>query len=547
MLLAAVGIVAALSADTVAEYGGRTWRLSPGCRIEGNLLVAEVPSEQWGDTQWARTEIDLSPWEGRGFEARVRVCGENLATPTEPWLGFKFMLSWRDRSTGAKRYPGAGAPLGSFDWREVSFRQMGWFRGSDGPGMLHLGVQGSSGKLVFDLDSLSIGDLRSIWPLTNQTHRCEYSPTANTDGLTRDTRHATRGERQSTGDATESRNVEMSPSMSHAASRVSMPAPQSGSPSPLRGVMSPSGRDMTEDDFNTLASWGATLLRYQMVRDWHGVGTNQDLDDYDRWLDGKLDHVESVVLPMAAKHGIKVALDLHVTPGGRDASHEMNMFHDERFADHFVEVWRRIARRFSGHPALYGYDLCNEPQQQTDAPPGLDGWNLQRRAAEAIREIDPATPIIVESNANDSPDAYREMSPFALTNIIYEVHMYAPGDFTHQGIQGMSMDRCRWPDASRGWDRDYLRSVLEPVREFQLRHGARIYVGEFSAVAWAEGADEWLCDATDIFAEYGWDWTYHAFREWRGWSVEHEGPDIDHMAPSADNPRKRTLLEGLRR
>ena len=499
-LAAAAALSAAVAtADTVAEYGGRTWRLSPGCRIEGSRLVAEVPAERWGETQWARTEIDLSRWEGRGFEARVRVRGENLATPTEPWLGFKFMLSWRDRFTGAMRYPGAGAPLGSFDWREVSFRQMGWFRGSDGPGMLHLGVQGSSGKLVFDLDSLDIGDLRPIWPITNQNHRCEYSA-----------------------------------SVDNAAWRR-----------PFRGAMSPSGRDMTEDDFATLASWGATLLRYQMVRDWHGVGTNQDLDDYDRWLDGKLAHVESVVLPLAAKHGIKVVLDLHVTPGGRDASHEMNMFHDERFADHFVEVWRRIARRLSRHPALYGYDLCNEPQQQTAAPPGLDGWNLQRRAAEAIRAIDPETPIIVESNANDSPDAYREMSPFDLTNVVYEVHMYAPGDFTHQGIQGMSMDRCRWPDASRGWDRDYLRSVLSPVREFQLRHGAHIYVGEFSAVAWAKGADEWLRDATAVFAEYGWDWTYHAFREWRGWSVEHEGSDIDHMAPSADNPRKRALLDGF--
>ena len=84
------------------------------------------------------------------------------------------------------------------------------------------------------------------------------------------------------------------------------------------------------------------------------------------------------------------------------------------------------------------------------------------------------------------------------------------------------------------------------MRQFQLRHGAKIYVGEFSAVAWAEGADIWLRDILSVFGEYGWDWTYHAFREWDWWSVEHEGPDPKHMAPATDDtPRKRALLEGL--
>ena len=53
-----------------------------------------------------------------------------------------------------------------------------------------------------------------------------------------------------------------------------------------------------------------------------------------------------------------------VTPGGRDTSHEMAMFHDVHFAEHFLECWRRIARRFRSADGLYGYDLVNEPQQE---------------------------------------------------------------------------------------------------------------------------------------------------------------------------------------
>lgn len=37
---------------------------------------------------------------------------------------------------------------------------------------------------------------------------------------------------------------------------------------------------------------------------------------------------------------------------------------DEKYANHFIETWRRIARRFRGREGLYGYDLINEPSQR---------------------------------------------------------------------------------------------------------------------------------------------------------------------------------------
>ena len=309
--------------------------------------------------------------------------------------------------------------------------------------------------------------------------------------------------------------------------------------------MSPGG-DMTEDDFKTLHEWGAKLLRFQMVRDWHAVNGNQDLDEYDRWLAGRLDHFDTVVLPLAQKYGIIVVLDMHVPPGGRDESLEANMFYDERFADHFVEIWRWIARRFKGREGIYGYDLINEPCQRRPTFAGGDWWSLQRRAAEAIRAEDPVTPILVEANLWDSPEAFRYMSPMTLTNVIYEVHMYAPDDFTHQRVLGTRLWTVSYPNDEKGWNRVYLAEMLKPVRDFQLKHGARIYVGEFSAICWAPGAENFLRDCIDLFEKYGWDWTYHAFREWAGWSVEHEGEDDASLRHSEDNPRKRALLNGFR-
>ena len=138
-----------------------------------------------------------------------------------------------------------------------------------------------------------------------------------------------------------------------------------------------------------------------------------------------------------------------------------------------------------------------------------------------------------------------------MTNIIYQVHMYAPSRFTHQRVNAAHGKDAPLPYPGKGengelWNKDYLRRQLQPVRDFQLRYGARILVGEFSAAVWADGADMWLKDVISIFNEYGWDWTYHAFREARCWSLEYEGTSWDDIHPSADNTRKRVVLDGLR-
>ena len=45
----------------------------------------------------------------------------------------------------------------------------------------------------------------------------------------------------------------------------------------------------------------------------------------------------------------------------------------------------------------------------------------------------------------------------------------------------------------------------------------------------------------DIFEENGWDWAYHAFREWDGWSVEH-GPDPNDRSRSKTPTDREQLL-----
>jgi hypothetical protein len=120
-----------------------------------------------------------------------------------------------------------------------------------------------------------------------------------------------------------------------------------------------------------------------------------------------------------------------------------------------------------------------------------------------------------------------------------------PGTFTHQGVHG-GKRQVRYPGEIDGkmWDKAQLEAALKPAIDFQKTYGVHIYIGEFSAIRWApdNSAYRYLRDAIDIFEAHDWDWTYHAFREWDGWSVEH-GPDPKDRRPSPTPTDRQRLLQ----
>lgn len=482
------------SACAASGLSQLAWQTPKGGTREGDVVTVQLAKK---GTSMFSAPVDLSAWEGKILKASIRVRGENVVPSSKRWLGFKFMLHFRDAMTGRDEYPGAPVREGSWDWTVLEIRAD--LRGvRPEKGSLSLGLQDGAGKVSFDLSSLTFEEVKPLFAYDEGNEQCVYSPRLK-----------------------------------------NLP--------PLKGVMLP-GDPCKEDDFRTLKAWGATLARYQMTRGWGKRNTNQDVGEYLAWVDSKVDHLLKDVLPWAEKYGIQIVVDLHVAPGGRDASGDMNMFYDVKFANAFLEAWKRIATRCAGRRNIWGYDLINEPSQDRPAAPDCDYWTLQARAAKIVREIDPVTPIIVESNGWDSPKLFAFMKPFDLKDVIYQAHMYDPGYYTHQGVHAASekeWTRTPYPCPEKKVDKDYLRAALKPVLDFQKRHNAVVYIGEFSAIAWAEGADAYIRDCISVFKEYGWHWTYHAFREWDGWSVEHEATGWRKFRPAADTPRKRALVEGF--
>ena len=307
----------------------------------------------------------------------------------------------------------------------------------------------------------------------------------------------------------------------------------------LRGTMSMSGA-ATRSSINTLGGvWNANLIRWQINS---SPLPPTDMPGYTNWLNQELLDLDNTMNYCHA-NGIKVIIDMHAPPGGSNSTQGTLVFYNQTYNDKLVEVWKTIANRYKNHPALYGYDLINEPVQKTTPLTGCDFKTTQTRIGNAIRVIDPKTTIFIAVDNWDNPDRFTDFTPVPLTNVIYQVHMYLPHKFTHQGV-GNNSETFSYPGTINGsyYDKERLTSLLDPVLAFQKKYSTRIYVGEFSAIRWAPGASTYLGDCIDIFEGYGWMWSYHAYREWAGWSLEFENQKTPEKIATAPTDRYNTVV-----
>ncbi len=208
-----------------------------------------------------------------------------------------------------------------------------------------------------------------------------------------------------------------------------------------------------------------------------------------------------------------------------------------------------IAERYKGDTRIWGYDILNEPREDdyVYVPNGPLDWNgLAERVAKAIREIDPVMPIIVEPANWGSIAGLEVFKPVNVPGVIYSVHFYSPGQFTHQGVNGHK-EGAVYPGEIAGsiWNKEKIRQCFTPVVEFQKKYNVPIYVGEFSAARYAPGAEKYVEDCISVFEENGWDWSYHAYREADVWDSE-RGPDKANKTRLDSAPIRDVLVKYMK-
>jgi len=289
------------------------------------------------------------------------------------------------------------------------------------------------------------------------------------------------------------------------------------------------GTDLHEEDVKHFADvWKGNLLRLQIFE---AARKDRSLEDYDSWLEERLQRIDQV-LAWCEKYGVMAVLDLHSPPGGQAfaagyITARGRLFTQPQAQAKFIEVWKRMTSRYKGRQIIWGFDLVNEPDDSMLAENCLDWNTLADKTARAIRAIDAERTLIIEPNQWGGAQGFTSFEPLDLPGIVYSFHFYQPMQFTHQGIH-QNPAGATYPGliGDKRWDKAALEHAMLPALEFARKYRVHMYVGEFSAIRTAPGdsAAKYLADVIDIFEQHGFDWSYHAYREWQGWSLEHEGP-----------------------
>ncbi len=239
--------------------------------------------------------------------------------------------------------------------------------------------------------------------------------------------------------------------------------------------------------------------------------------NYRHWEDdarpGTIDPAGFALLDRAvdacAAAGLYTVIDLHAAPGGQNHHwHSDNPFHKPlfwqhpHFQDRAVALWEAIAARYAQRPEVAGYNLLNEPADESRT--ALAGF--YRRAVAAIRAVDGRHMVFLDGNRYA-----HEFAGFGepFENAVYAVHQYPPPG---------AADGGPYPGQTGGrhFDADVVAAQFASMTSYMSEHGLPVWVGEFGPV-YGAGAERdaqrrrLLADQIAIYtaAGAGWSlWTY---------------------------------------
>lgn len=308
--------------------------------------------------------------------------------------------------------------------------------------------------------------------------------------------------------------------------------------------------------FDALKAYGATWVRLS----------------YDKWkperrdfLLGTADHYTELsakdlstlrlVLDRAQAAGLQVVIAPLSLPGSRWSQNNGDRFDDRIWQDktfwtQSAAFWRDLAAALKDHPAVAAYNLINEPAPEKLAqldehasPAAMRAWYADQVGSsrdllafyatiiKAVREVDPVTPIMVDSGWYAAADAFTYWpGPLADTRVLYSFHMYEP----YAAMGAPNLKRAKpydypgtVPFAGKDelWDRArvaaYLQSPLAWAKEHDIPAN-RLVGGEFGCVRLLPGCRQYLDDVLTVFEQARLHWAFYGFREdaWDGMDYE---------------------------
>ncbi|WVQ70596.1 hypothetical protein IAR50_000115 [Cryptococcus sp. DSM 104548] len=161
---------------------------------------------------------------------------------------------------------------------------------------------------------------------------------------------------------------------------------------------------LTTNDFDELVEIGFNVIRLPF-----SFRTVQNADG--TWRDDAFTRMDWVVANAKAR-GIYVIIDFHMWPGQEASYSAISENTDDGASQRAAvgEIWKNVSTHYLNEPAIFGFDVINEPT-------GSYGDYLQQDLYNAVRAVD-ANRIIIHESISTDPSTY------GWTNVIYSIHEY---------------------------------------------------------------------------------------------------------------------------
>jgi hypothetical protein len=307
---------------------------------------------------------------------------------------------------------------------------------------------------------------------------------------------------------------------------------------PRRGANS--FNEVPPDDayFRALRAYGATWVRIA----------------YDKWKTHDAAAIRAV-LDRAHAAGLKVVIVPLSLPGARWRQHNNGRFDDRLWSDRTywsqaAAHWRDLAAALKDHPAIAAYNLLNEPAPEFRgglpehaSPETMLAWYAKAKGTprdllafystliDAIRAVDPLTPIMVDAGWYGAADAFSYWpAPLRDPRVLYSVHMYEP--YSATSAPNLKREKpyvypgvVPFGDIEQRWDSFRVAEYLAQPVAWAEQHRIplnRLVVGEFGCVRRLPHCRQYLEDVLSALDRHNLHWAFYAFREdaWNGMDYE---------------------------
>ncbi|WP_150307292.1 glycoside hydrolase family 5 protein [Planctomonas psychrotolerans] len=290
-----------------------------------------------------------------------------------------------------------------------------------------------------------------------------------------------------------------------------------------------------EDDAKFLGDNGFTLVRIPV--------NHRHIERDDRpfeILEDGFRHLDRAV-EACGRHGVYSLIDLHALPGSQNqhwhsdnADGHAAFWDNTQYQDRVVAMWEAIAERYRGNPWVAGYNLMNEPADESRRVVGP----YYKRLFDAVRAIDPDHTIFLDGNTYSTEFDIFDAEPWP--NTVYSLHDYVPAGLGRGGPYP-GITNGVWIDRQTVLDKFLRRS------EYARRTGTPLMVGEFAPIYTGDletdaERRQILADQLEIYRDHDVSWTSWMYKDLGRQGLVSVRPDSAYLQHFGDFVAKKNRL-----